>query len=82
MLEFYGFKTDKIKYQKKSSKIWQIFFFDYNIYVIMNQWFKKFMLIQMRSFTNYVTGKCTPFALAIFAECANHSIRLFMNPHI
>ena len=43
MSEFYGFKTDKIKYQKKSSKIWQITKFGYNIFVIMNKWFKKFM---------------------------------------
>jgi len=69
MLEIHGFRTVKPKYQKKPSKIWQNFFSDYNIYVIMNQWFKKFMLIQMRSFTNYVTGKCTPFALITCWMC-------------
>ena len=35
----------------------------------MNKWFKKFMLIQMRSFTNYVTGKCSPFALITCWMC-------------
>jgi len=35
----------------------------------MNEWLKKFMLIQMRSFTNYVTGKCTSFALITCWMC-------------